>query len=356
MLAWFRKLVVLMLSFGVTMSLALAEDEVQRRAAGVPLRGTITAENTNEITIQRKDNGKSETVSVHEVAKVKYEGGKAAAEFTQAESLEKGGEYQKAIDAYAKIAQENSGNTFLVRAAHFGRVSSLVRQSQRDTAKLDDAIAALEEFKKQHPDSRFHYTLHEMLGQLYLAKGNAEAASAALAELSKAPWPDLKLKAINYAGRILLIGDQPDAAISQFDSVINSAGDTPEVATRRHEALLGKAECLIKQKKNEDAEKILRELIGSVSHDESTIRAPVHNFLGDILRESSRTEEAIRNYLYVDIYYSRERDEHAKALCYITLLFEQRGQNDRAEDMRSRLKKDYPASPWVKVAEGGGTQ
>jgi len=51
--AWLRKLFVMIVAFGLTFRLVLAEDEVQRRAAGVPLRGTITAESPNELAIQR---------------------------------------------------------------------------------------------------------------------------------------------------------------------------------------------------------------------------------------------------------------------------------------------------------------
>jgi tetratricopeptide (TPR) repeat protein len=350
---WFHKPGAVALSFAAVIGVAIAEDEVQRRSATVPLRGTITSESATEITIQRKDTGKSEAVSVQEVSKVKYEGGKAAAEFTQAESLERGGEYQKAMDAYAKIAQEYSGREYLARAAQFGRISALVRQAQKDSSKADDAIAALEEFRKKHPDSRFHYPLHESLGQLYLAKGSWDQASKAFAELGKAPWPDLQWKATNYAGRTLILANRIPEAIAQFDSVLRAANDSADGALRRAEALLGKAECLIKQKQHMEAEKMLREVVANVSHDESAIRARAHNLLGDVLRETNRAGEAIFDYLYVDIYYARERDEHAKALCYVALLFEQRGQNDRAEETRSRLKKDYPSSPWVKVAQRG---
>jgi tetratricopeptide (TPR) repeat protein len=340
-------------SFLVTVGLAIAEDEVQRRSANVPVRGTITAENANEITIQRKDTGKTETIPVNDVAKVKYEGGKAAAEFTQAESLERGGEFQKAVDAFSKIAQEYSGKEFLSRAARFGQISALVRQAQRDPAKLDEAIESLDQFRKENPDSRFHYAVHEMLGQLQLAKGNASAASSAFAELARAPWPDLKMKATNYAGRILLSSNQAEEAIAKFDSVIGAAGDGAQESLRRAEAQLGKAEALVLLKNHSDAEKILREIVANVAQEESAIRAPAHNLLGDVLRETGRANEAIFDYLYVDIYYAKERDEHAKALCYVALLFEQRGQNDRAEDIRQRLKKDYPGSPWLKVAEAG---
>ncbi len=346
-----RKLIVLVTAFAVTISLALAEDEVHRRAASIPLRGSITSETANEVTIQRKDTGKSETVSVHDVAKVKYEGGKTAADFTQAESLERGGEHQKAIDAYAKIVQENSSKEFLARAANFGRVSSLVRIAQRDSTRVDEAIKAIEDFRKQNSNSRFHYTLHELLGQLQLSKGSGDAAKSAFAELSKAPWADYKLKATNYEGRILIAASQPDEAISKFDEVIKSAGDSSEEKLRRYEAMLGKSECLLKQKKYEDTEKLLRDVVESASSDENALQAAAFNFLGDIQRETGKPKEAILSYLYVDLLYSGERNEHAKSLCYITLLWDQLGRADRAEDARSRLKKDYPSSPWIKVAD-----
>jgi tetratricopeptide (TPR) repeat protein len=350
----FRKFAIILCSVFATFTCVLAEDEVYRRSVSIPVRGAITAENENEITIQRKDTGKVENVSVHEIAKVKYEGGKAATDFAQAEILEKGGEYQKAINAYAKIAQDNPSKEFLVRAAGFGRVSTLARQALRDASKIDDAIQAIEEFRAQNARSRYHYALHETLGQLYLLKGDTSSASKAFAELSKAPWSDLKLKATIFNGRMLLAADQVDAALAKFDEVIGSASDSADDATRRSEAMLGKAECLAKQKKRAEAEVILRDLIKNVSQDESALRAPAHNLLGDVLRETNRPEEAICAYLYVEVYYSREREEHARALCYIALLFEQRGQNDRAEEMRSKLKRDYPSSPWVKVAEPAG--
>jgi tetratricopeptide (TPR) repeat protein len=348
-----RKVAVVLLAFAVTITLAWAEDEVQRRQATIPLRGTITDESANEITIQRKDTGKSETVSVHDVAKVKYEGGKAAAEFTQAESLERGGEHQKAIDAYKKIADENTGKEFLVRAANFGRVSSLNRIAQRDARRVDEAIKAIEDFRKDNPDSRYHYALHEMLGHLQLGKANSAAAGAAFAELGKAPWPDFKLKAANYEGRILIVGNQLDAAVAKYDGVAQSAGDSAEEKIRRFEALLGKAECLVKQKKFEEAEKLLGSVIDGASSEESALHAAAFNFRGDVQRETGRPKEAILSYLYVDLICSGDRDEHAKSLCYIALLSDQLGRADRAEDYRSRLKKDYPNSPWVKVVDAG---
>ena len=140
--------------------LAWAEDEVERRTSKIPLRGQITDESPDALTIQRKDNGKSETVPINELETVKYDSevGKAAHQAYIA--FEKGGDYQKAADAYAKAAQGTDAKGFAMAAAKFGRVRSLVRMAQRDAGRVDEAIAALEEFRKEHANTRYHYTLH----------------------------------------------------------------------------------------------------------------------------------------------------------------------------------------------------
>jgi tetratricopeptide (TPR) repeat protein len=346
---WLRKLLGTTLAFAVIVGLAWADDEVHRRSGGVPLRGTVIEETADEVTIQVKSTGKSEKVPVNELAKMKYDGKAGQAIFQAETSYEKGGEYQKLADAYAKAAQEEDPKGFAVRAAQFGRARSIVRLAQRDPNRTDDAIKELEEFRSKNPNSRFHYELHELLGQLHLRKGNSESASAAFAALAKAPWPDYKLKAEVYEGRVQLAAGHYDEAFLIFDVVSKSAGDSAEEKLRRQEAQLGKADCLVKQKKHAEAEKLLGEVIAATPGDESAVQATAHNLLGDVLRETGKTKEAIRSYLYVDLLYPGERDEHAKALCYLALLWDQT-RPDRAADFRAKLKDAYPNSPWLKLA------
>src|SRR2546425_1233466 len=141
-----RKPVAFGLAFGLIAGLAWAEDEVNRRGANKPLRGTITEESPNEITIQDKASGKTEKVSTTDVAKVKYDG-KLGLDIVQAEILENGGEYQKAVDAYGRTAKDAVGKEFAARAANFGRVRTIVKQAVRDPSRIDDAIKELEDFR-----------------------------------------------------------------------------------------------------------------------------------------------------------------------------------------------------------------
>ncbi len=332
------------------LGLAWADDEVHRHSAKIPLRGTIQSETSKEVEIQRKDNGKKETVAVNDIAKIEYDGPVNLA-MQQAQIHERGGEFEKAVEAYSKIASDASTKQLPARAAKFGRASTLARWAERDSAKAAEAIKALEEFVKQNAESRFHYAAHEMLGQLQLSQGSAQAAGAAFAELGKAPWPDLQLKSTIYEGRILIATDKHDQAIAKFDAAIKAAGKSDVEKLRAHEAQLGKAECLIKQKKYDDAEKLLRGVIDDVSSEQGPLHAGAFNLLGDVQRENGKTKEAVLSYLYVDLLHADERSEHAKSLAYLALLWDQLGRADRAEDARDRLKKTYPTSPWVKVSD-----
>lgn len=345
-----KKLTMAGALLAVVVGLAWAEDEVERRTSKIPLRGQITAESPDELSIQRKDNGKTETVPINELENVKYDSEVGKAAYQAYIAFEKGGDYQKAADAYAKAAQGTDAKGFAMATAKFGRARSLVRMAQRDPARADEAIAALEEFRKEHSGSRFHYTLHEMLGQLYLSQGKAQPARTAFAEIAKAPWADYKLKATVYEGRVLLLAGQIDQAIAKFNEVAKSDGDSSQEKLHRQEALVGKSDCLVKQKKYDEAEKSLREVIDAASGDESSVQAPAFNLLGDVQRETGKPKDAILSYLYVELLYSGERSEHAKALAYLAQLWDQVGRADRAEDARARLRDSYPNSTWAKQA------
>src|SRR3989442_13831243 len=139
-----QKLIVAGSAFALTVGWAWAEDVVERRTSKIPLRGQIITEDPNEIAIQRKDTGKTEKVAINELESVKYAGEVGNAVYQAYISFEKGGEYQRAADAYAKAAGGADAKGLAVAAARFGCVRSLVRLAQRDPARADEAIKAWE--------------------------------------------------------------------------------------------------------------------------------------------------------------------------------------------------------------------
>jgi len=73
------------------------------------------------------------------------------------------------------------------------------------------------------------------------------------------------------------------------------------------------------------------------------VRAAAHNGLGDYYREKGQVEEAFWHYLRVDVLYSQDLEEQARALYWLSKLYEKKafegraGDPERAKNCRDRL-------------------
>ena len=65
-----------------------------------------------------------------------------------------------------------------------------------------------------------------------------------------------------------------------------------------------------------------------------------YNALGDCYRSNGRNKEALWPYLWVDVIYHHDRDEHRKAMEQLARLFEELGDRTRARQYRERLKRE----------------
>lgn len=330
-------------------SISLWADEVDRHSSKTPLRGSITAETSKEITIKVTQAGKTEEVkvSIGDVAEVKYDGAAGLAIRTAA-SMERAGQFEKAIEAYQKASAAANETGFVAQASQYGQTRTLAKIALQDSKRLDEAIKAIEEFRTKYADSRFHYPLHELLGQLHMEKGNDAAAGQAFRELATSPVTDFKLKASIWEGRLLLKAGKFAEAQAKFDEVAAAKASSPAEKLRQQEALLAKGDCLVKQKKLDEAEQMFRKVIAEASPEEAELQAATCNALGDVLREAGKPKEALLAYLEVDLLYSTQKAAHARAIYYIALLWDQVGRGDNATESREKLKRLYPDSTWVK--------
>ncbi len=76
-------------------------------------------------------------------------------------------------------------------------------------------------------------------------------------------------------------------------------------------------------------------MIKAAPAEDAATQAAAHNTLGDCLRAAGRPKEALYAYLHTDILFSKEKDEHAKALAQIAQLWRdpQLNRPDRAEEV-----------------------
>ncbi len=311
-----------------------------------PVAGKIEAETATEVRV-RTSSG-TETIAVNRISAVQYEGQGGA--MTQAKAFERAGNLRGAAEQFAKAQQElrDKDKPFLFAAAEFGEARTRATVALADSSGIDQAIARLDAFRRDHEDSRHRDALHELLGRLYLAGQDYAKAQAAFDELGRAPWPEGKLRAQVYQGRILLAQNQPAAARERFDEVLAAPAASPAEERAQLEALVETAASFRMENNSEREIELLERVIDRAAGHGTSLEARAYADLGDALRTAHRTKHALLAYLHVDLLFAGDKEVHARALYNLTELWSELGFADRAAAARSALTSRYPNSPWAK--------
>ncbi len=322
---------------------AVARDQIEL-AGGKTVIGTITRETPTEVTIDTQTG--VQTIAVNTIVEVRYEGQGAA--MTQAKIHDQSGNFSGAMEQFTKAQSEIKDKPLIVAAARFGHARAQARLALEQAKGLDEAARALESFRQAHGQSRYHYPLHELLGRLNFAKEDYAKAGAAFDELARAPWPETKMLAAIFHGRMLVAQNKPDQAIGRFDEVIAAKGESPDLVKLQGEALVDKAACL--RAKNDRPQEIetLQKAIELAPVGEVTVQGEAYAALGDALRAAGRPKEALVAFLHVELLFSKDKELRARALYNLSQLWDELGNPQRANHARSTLEKDHPDSTWKK--------
>ncbi len=210
-------------------------------------------------------------------------------------------------------------------------------QARLDVGQREAAIAALVEYKNGFGDGWEIVPALQLLASLQVDKGDNEAASQTYAALGSLAGlaPELKLQNQLQSARFLMRADKfadAERKLSQVESALPR--DDPQRAFVNVYLMQSR----IAQKSNLDGiDKLLTEIVRAGKDDH--LLALAHNVLGDYRRIKNENESAFWEYCKVDMLYNRDREEHAKALYYLSKLFAQAPHNnaDRAEACRKRL-------------------
>ncbi len=330
-------LIVPLLAASLTLAdvVTLTPDATTKGAAGGVVRGTVTSESPSKVEVKLGNN--ITTIPTAEVASIVYDGHPVSLE--QAQAKEAAGTLADAIELYKKAATEASARPFVAEDAAFGQAHATADLAQSEPGKVAEAISLLDAFSRKYKDGRHVAPALESLAQLQIARENYPGAEATLAALSKLPRGDersasLRIKMMSRKG-------QTAEAIGEIDKMIAT---NPEGSVRKRDATLAKAEALVSLKKYVEAEALVRSVIKGAGPEDATTQAIAHNTLGDCLRAAGKSKDALYAYLHTDLLFSKDRDEHAKALGQIAQLWREMKRPDRADEALERLKQDYPKS------------
>jgi tetratricopeptide (TPR) repeat protein len=343
----FRVLVV-PLFFAALAGSAWAIDEVVLipkstiKAPGGRLRGTIQSESPTEIQIQV--GGTTQNVPLDQVASVRYDGQPAT--LTLAENRESSNNLTEAAELYAKAGDEASSKPFVAQTARMGRARVLAELGMGDAGILKQAIRELTTFTQANPKSRHIITALELLARLDLQQPDPSTAAKPIADLEKVPGG--ADRAATLKALLQIKKGEFDEAIKTLDPILAKAAKGSPL---RRDAMLVKAQALAGQKKFQEAEAAVREVIKDAPAEDAATRAPAYNTLGDCLHAAGNNKEAIVAYLYTDLIYSKNKVEHPRAMAQIAKMWHALGRDDRAQEAIDHLKQEYPQSPWVADAQ-----
>jgi tetratricopeptide (TPR) repeat protein len=309
-----------------------------KQAIGGRVRGQIESESPTQVVV--KVGAAPVSVPTDQIVSVRYDGQPATLQL--AETREAAGQLAEAAEQYKKAAGEAAEKPLVLQMALFHEASVLADLALVEPDRAKDAKDRLRRFVQAYPTSRHIIPAREDLARLQLSTGDYRGAEATIAELGK--LPGTAERAAILRARVLSRQSRYDEALSELDRLI---GSLPDRSTAQREARLAKAESLVGAKKFKDAEVLVRQVIADAPAEDAAAQSAAYNTLGDCLRAANRPKEALLAYLHTDLLYSKDKQEHPRALSQIEKLFRLLKQDGRADEYSQRLKQEYPRSQWL---------
>jgi tetratricopeptide (TPR) repeat protein len=243
-----------------------------------------------------------------------------------------------AVKDYQEMLPNLDGDRYrnAARHAHFKIARLVARQAEVNPEQIEPAIEALSQFKKNFADGWQISQAAKLLAHLQLLKGDAASAQRTYDELAAMPNTPKELhQECDLLSAEALIGARrfPEAQAKLEGLLKGLAADDPQVARIQ----IHLAECLGVSGKLSVAVARLQDIIAK-SSDKDLI-AMAYNALGDCYRLNGKPREAIWPYLFVDVVYHQDRDEHVKAMEQLAKLFDELGDKARARQYLDRLKR-----------------
>jgi tetratricopeptide (TPR) repeat protein len=302
------------------------------------VRGTVQSESPAEVVVLVGVTPIK--VPTDQIAQVEYSGQPASIQL--GETRQSSGQYAEAVAQYKKAAAEAAGKPFVVQDAQYHEADALAEQALVEPEHMKEAKERLAAFIQAHPGGRQIASARATMARLQMHTADFDGAEATVAALAK--LPNASERAAILKAKVLARRGDHAGAIAELDKLVSAL---PDGSTQQREARLAKAESLVGAKKYKDAEALVRQVITAAPAEDFAAQSSAYNTLGDCLRAANRPRDAVLAYLHTDLLFSKDKEEHPRALFQLERLFRQLGNTPRADEFSERLKKGYPRSTWA---------
>jgi tetratricopeptide (TPR) repeat protein len=317
--------------------------------------GVIAEETPAQVVVKLGTAGGTKAVSATDILDITYDAstlpGSAKLDYGRAGTEEKkasdpaarDADRQQALGAAIKSYQEilpklaDDKFRFARRHLEYKIARLLARSAEDEPGRAETALEALGRFLKEHSDGWQVTACARLLARLQLAQGDAVAAEKTYDGLAAVPGlPDeVKDECALLSAEAMIFGRKPAEAERKLQVILHQAPpDSPRAARAR----VFLAECLAASGKLPEAVQRLRALIQSTP--DRDLKALAYNALGDSYRLAGQPREALWPYLWVDVIYHQDKQEHIKAMLQLVRLFDEQGDKARAKQYRDRLRKE----------------
>jgi tetratricopeptide (TPR) repeat protein len=225
----------------------------------------------------------------------------------------------------------------------------LARQLSEEGKAADPAITALKAFKSKNADSWQIGSALQLLGRLQLDAKDYDGAKATYVELSQASvLDDLKQEAQLQVIYVSIRAGKTAEAQSALTAALQSF---PKESKHAVKARVLQAELQLVAKKYDEATKLLRQVTKDTTDKE--LKALAYNSLGVCLFEQQDYKGARWEFLWVDVVYNQDKNEHAKALYYLWKVFGELGDAEKSQDCREQLlnERAFAGTEWRAKAQ-----
>jgi len=260
-----------------------------------------------------------------------------------------------ALEELKKIEQsELEGAPNLVLAElDFVKAAALGRKATG--AEVATAEAALRGFLAKNAKSYNFFRAQEILGDMLAKAGKYADAATAYATLEKGP-PAYRVRAASAKANLAYAQKQYAEALKEFENAgkIQTDPKDESSARQKREAELGRARCLSRTSKAPDAVAAVLGAIKAADPEDKEMLGKAYNVLADAYKEQGKDQDALINFLMVDLVYNALPDSHAEALFNLAQLWEKAKNPERARQAKQVLQSTYPESQWTKMLGAGG--
>ncbi len=340
----FRRFAVLaafaLVAFGAA---ALADDEILLKTKAGKAKGVIASESAKGIVMKNGDKYGAEDIedilydlpaSTPVIAGISYGNGFKAERAWQAatDPKKRASAYNDAVEKYEKAVAEITDKR---AKAHLEFKLGYLKgkKALEDSSDPKNAIARLRAYVTGNTNSWQITRAVVLLSKLQTESKDFNGAAETYALLLKLDVSeDVKNDARLQGALAHIQNDQFAAAEAKLAELMK----TLPPGTRAYgRAMMAQAECLIAANKSAEGIELMKKAIKE--SDDKSFRAVAYNALGTHYYKAEQHKEARWEFLWVDVVYNQDKNEHARALYYLGHVFEKLGELDKSAQCRATL-------------------